>query len=344
MSLRAGLHRHITQPPVSRTLNIIADPIFTQANHALKSACQRYRRAGGKKPAHKQSISDEDRAKINSYLLNWKSSPVTLQQAVWFVLCLQFGRRGREGWRELKTTSFCIRTDERNKRYVTESSTEISKNHQGTGRYSGLEFDEGARMYECSEALNPVEVYEFYTSKLDPSSPCLFQQTVKHPSQQQWYTGRCMGKNTLNNIMPTISAAAGTSVRYTNHCVRATTVNLLADKDVDTRTIKSITKHKAAASLESYLGSTKPPQKRICSEILSRAFQESTANPHLSDISDNELVTAADFAMSSLAETPNQREHHVPHTRPFDAAQRLGFSMNGNPTFVNCTFNITPKN
>ena len=35
-------------------------------------------------------------------------TPARLQQYVWFNLCYHFGRRGREGWRELSKISYEI--------------------------------------------------------------------------------------------------------------------------------------------------------------------------------------------------------------------------------------------
>ena len=85
------------------------------------------------KPKHKQFIESGDMEKLSKYFIEgqngdgvWKD-PEKLIEFVWFSLCYNFGRRGREGWRELTKQSFEIKCDDMGSRYVTEKLTEQTK-------------------------------------------------------------------------------------------------------------------------------------------------------------------------------------------------------------------------
>ncbi|CAC5418138.1 unnamed protein product [Mytilus coruscus] len=69
-------------------------------------------------------------------------------------------------------------------------------------------------------------------------------------------------------MMVDISKSAGLSHVYTNHCVRATTVTVLARSGIPKTDIMKITGHKSEASLESYCRDSSEKQKRQYSAIL----------------------------------------------------------------------------
>ncbi|MGH0135800.1 UNVERIFIED_CONTAM: hypothetical protein FKN15_069360 [Acipenser sinensis] len=89
-------------------------------------------------------------------------------------------------------------------------------------------------------------------------------------TQPIWYTCKPLGKNMIGNVMATLSEKAMLSKRYTNHCIRATTVQLLSDSGLETREIMSVTGHCNEGSIRSYWTanqqerhdwSTTPPSK-----------------------------------------------------------------------------------
>ena len=98
--IRAAIHRTITGQPISRSINILKDVEFTQANKMFEVVCKSYYKRGNPKPQHKNPIEVGDMEKLNSYFSN--DCPDKLQVFVWFNLCYYLGRRGREGWRELR--------------------------------------------------------------------------------------------------------------------------------------------------------------------------------------------------------------------------------------------------
>lgn len=75
--------------------------------------------------------------------------------------------------------------------------------------------------------------------------------------------------------MKIMSQNAGIEPRLTNHCVRATSVTVLSDSNIEVRHIKSVTGHKSDQSIESYIVRPSFRQKENMSNILSSFINES---------------------------------------------------------------------
>lgn len=71
-----------------------------------------FRKTHNAKLKHKWSIEDGDMKKLSNYFAQNISSTSVLQNFVWFSLCYNFGRRGREGWREMTKFSFVFHLDD----------------------------------------------------------------------------------------------------------------------------------------------------------------------------------------------------------------------------------------
>ena len=148
-----------------------------------------------------------DKLLINVYFGQCLSDPVKLQEYVWFSLCLQFGRRGHEGWRAMQKDYFVADTDSDGKRFIGTLSTESTKNIPGGNKQSDQDYSD-TRMYEVSGSrLCPVQAYEVYRSKLHPDNPCLFAKAKKNFTLDSsiWYTKEVLWKNTIGDIIKGIS-------------------------------------------------------------------------------------------------------------------------------------------
>ena len=100
INLRASIQRHISSPPYNRTLNIMKDRDFIPANHVLQGVLKTNRLQGRDKTQHKKPLEAEDMSRIDEVLD--LSSPTGLQMRVFVDIMMHFGRRGREGLRDLK--------------------------------------------------------------------------------------------------------------------------------------------------------------------------------------------------------------------------------------------------
>ena len=82
------------------------------------------------------------------------------------------------------------------------------------------------------------------------------QETAKAraltPTTAGTYRNSPLGDTSLNNMMKDMSKRAGIQPYLTNHCLRATSVTILSDRDCEVRHIKAVTGHKSDSSIESY--------------------------------------------------------------------------------------------
>lgn len=272
--IRAALHRAIRAPPYNRAINIVGDAAFNSANVMFTTKCKQYVKNGNQKPKHKPAIVDSDLKLLGIYFQGWMKDPVILQEYVWFSLCFNFGRRGREGWAEMTKDSFDIETDNEGNRFVKESKTEKTKNHQGGSEQSKQDYSTRA-MYGT-----PVDVFDFFLDKLHPNCARLFQQPLKsYNKEDSWFTSRPVGKNALSNMMQTISRKSGLSQTYTCHSVRASMITTLFHAGVSPHIITQMTKHRNESSLKHYVDGMSKEQNMACNTILQDALGAHEENP-----------------------------------------------------------------
>ena len=82
-------------------------------------------------------------------------------------------------------------------------------------------------------------------------------------------------------MMRAMSVAAESTPHLTNHRVRATSVTVLSDNNVEARHIKTVTGHKSTTSIESYSDRASLQQKENMSNILSRFVSGADNNSQL---------------------------------------------------------------
>lgn len=128
-------------------------------------------------------------------------------------------------------------------------------------------------MYFAGTHMCPVKTYDLYTSRLDPRQPRLWQTPKIGVSwnDEIWYTVQPMGKTKIQDLMPTLYQEARLSKRYTNHCICATTVNILG-RQFATRKVMRWTGHKSEDSIKSYAHKTSKEEKKEMSGCLDTAI------------------------------------------------------------------------
>ena len=248
------------------------------ANRMFVAKCKLYVKSGCKKPQHKPAIGTGDMNKLSGYFNQWDKNPEVLVEAVWFMLCFHFGRRGREGWTNMTMDTFKIQVDSEGISFLTPAQTETTKNHQGGYKQSDVEYTD-QRMYGPG-----VNIYQFYMSKRNPKCSRLFQTPLKNfqisdackstdsTMVDLWYKNEAMGKCTLGTIMQRISKKSGLSQVYTCHSVRVSTITTLFQAGIPCQQIMRITNHKRETSLKPYIEDTTEAQKRHNSSILANSL------------------------------------------------------------------------
>ena len=112
----------------------------------------------------------------------------------------------------------------------------------------------------------PKKSFMKYKGHLNSKCNRLFQRPSKADNSCYWYCNAPLGRNSIGDIMSTISTKAGLSQRYTNHSLRATTVHILDSNAPSGHYITNITDHKSESWLKIYTGYTTPNIKQKMSE------------------------------------------------------------------------------
>jgi len=269
VSIRSGINRHLTSPPHNRQINIMHDRDFMSANHVFAGVLREFKLEGKDQTEHKSSILPGDMQKMYATQVLGSSTPLALQRKVFVELMLHFGRRGREGLRDLTKTSFNIKCDDNDVEYVTMAYNELDKNHQ---KLLSNEPEKAQIMYaQKNDPLCPILSFRKYISKLNPNCDAFFQRPKQkfHENDAVWYENKPVGVNTIGNIMKGISTDAGLSQMYTNHCLRATCATVLAKAGVEARDICAVTGHHNETSLKSYISGPDLQKRNEMSTVLS---------------------------------------------------------------------------
>ena len=216
------------------------------------------------------AIEQDDVNKMYSSETLSNTSPQSLLNKVFFEIQLHFGRRGKEGLRELTKTSFTINKDADGKEYAKLSFNAKQKNHQGDRQEDvGVE----QRMYaHPDDDKCPIYSLKKYINKLNPNCDAFFQRPLSHFTDDSsvWYSNKAIGHNQLGRMMKIISTQAKLSKEYSNHCIRATTVTVLNRNGMDPHQIRHITGHRRVESLAPYINQLSTSQKQSASNALHR--------------------------------------------------------------------------
>ena len=272
LGLRHAIERYLNDPPLNKGLKLSSDARFKTSNEMLNAQLVNLKRLGKENVKHKPAIEQEDLAKLKSSKVMALTNPLSLSllRNVWFHVVLFFCRRGREGQRNLKKSSFKFEVDATGRKYVTMSHDEASKNHPG-GVNDVPSYEKLARMYETDSVNDGYKAMVLYKSKLSECE-AFFQYPKRGWSDEDtmWYEARPLGVNKLDNMMKEISEAAALSKPYTNHSVRATAITLWSNEGIPNRHIMAISGHRNEQSLINYNSQPSAAQLRTCSDVLSR--------------------------------------------------------------------------
>lgn len=122
----------------------------------------------------------------------------------------------------------------------------------------------------------PVESFVYYRSKLNPLQSSLWQRPKKIVKETDviWYDNSPLGKNTLGNMLKSMSTMYNLSTVYTNHCLRATCITTLDLNGFEARQIMNISGHKSETSLKNYSHHVSESVKRKMSHALSNSHTD----------------------------------------------------------------------
>ena len=325
LGFRHSFERYLNAPPFNRSLKLSSDPRFKRSNEMLNAQIISLKRQGKENVNHKPAIEHEDLTKLKTSQAIALTNPFSLLRNVWFHVVLFFCRRGREGQRQLKKSSFRFEADASGRRFITMAHDEATKNHPG-GVSDVPSNEKLARMYETSEENDGYKAMKFYIARLNPKNDAFFN--IRRSS------GSTMMKfGTMQNqsVSTSISEAAKLSKVYTNHSVRATAITLWSNAGIQNRHIMAISGHRSEQSLAHYNTRPSTSQLQRCSEVLSRSLtaespvSSGTAINTHSQIQEQIEMTAATTSSSyvgSLFNNCTVQQAHVHVTFGSDFSQR----------------------
>ena len=175
-----------------------------------------------------------------------------LQDEIIFNIIYHFGLRGRENLRNLKHSTFEVKTDNSGSKYVCVAVPMMKKNVKASLNCKEYTDHRQARMYELvDERACPVQAflrYKSYFEDANPETP-LFLKVNKDETS---FTKQVIGKCTLGDFMKNLSKKLNLQTMYTNHCIRVTVVTVLKEQQVADKDVMLITGHKNSRSIERY--------------------------------------------------------------------------------------------
>ena len=199
-SLRFSLQRHFLE---NHQIDIIENECLQEANLVFKNVLKNAKSAGKGDTTHYPEIEPEDLAKLhNSFDVE---NPVGLQEFCWFVIMFYLIRRGRENVRQMTKNTFKISKDASGKRFIFQTTSEITKNHNENDKNEDTNGE--GRIYETGTKKCPVACFEKYLKVLNPNIDALWQRPRARMSLQKniWYCNVPLGEKTLGNMLPMMS-------------------------------------------------------------------------------------------------------------------------------------------
>lgn len=291
-NIRSSLNRHLSLPPFNGSWDLMHDAEFKAANRVFTGNIRLQKEQGLDKSSHRTPVSQEHMQQIydNYFVPHWSNDPKCLQHKIFFDLVYFMGRRGKEKLRELKKEWFVFKKDGAGAEYVELIINEATKKSKGD---DNNELKDKSVMFAQKDPDRcPVYTMKFYLSKLT-DLPWLFQQpnpNYRLP-KDRWYKKSPVGINMIGKYLSEISEKAGLSARYTNHCIRSSTVNAMKKGKHQAIEIAHHIKQKNVNSLESYMKRPTLKDKKKYAKSLSKYVEEPPSN---SDES-SEASDAEDF-------------------------------------------------
>jgi hypothetical protein len=140
----------------------------------------------------------------------------------------------------MTVNTFVVKTDGNGRKFVEQYISEKDKNHGVDDKIDDTTGE--GRMYGTGGDMCPVQSYEKYLSKLPNDTIDLWLRPLDsfYEEDDVWYYKAPLGKNTLGKMMSDISAIAGLSVLYTNHCIRTTNLTEVDNAGIEARHIMRV--------------------------------------------------------------------------------------------------------
>ena len=105
-------------------------------------------------------------------------------------------------------------------------------------------------MMSSDDEKCPVKCFKLYISMLNRENEFLWQKALDGRNEKYYSKSKC-GHNKIAKFMKEISEHSNLSKKYTNHCIRATSITILGSihSDID---VTAVSGHKSISGLQPY--------------------------------------------------------------------------------------------
>lgn len=342
--MRAAVNRYLNESVVDRKVNIITDKDFNASNNALMAKIAKYIKTNTNSEKSGYQAIDENDLKLLSKYFD-RSTPQVLQHEVFYVIVYHFGYRGREWLRGITKHSLKLHTDPNGREFFDLVKTDAEKNVKASTNRRHFESIKTILMYSTPETPEkcPVFATKLYLSKLPDGNDTLFPKPCLSFGNESYYRKLVLGKNTLNEMMKTISIHAKLSEHYTNHCIRCTVVSELNNKGYTISEIQTVTGQKRAESVQRYIKRTTQTKKQKMSNDLSNSLHGSgDIQTEVRNIGNSTIACASGSGGNLQNQQREMPIHSESHTNVHvSTSDRQTPSIFQDCSFSNCNFYVS---
>ena len=270
INLCSGINQHLCGTDYQKTLDLMQDQEFMQANKVFTGRMRDNKEKGLDVSQPREAIDQQDMEKLfNEYFkigIQNGNTQVLLHK-VFFDVIYYTGRRGKEGLRELTKYSIDIKVGPDEKEFIQINFNEKTKKNQGNSTStSATSLHNNHHIISAIDGpLCPVTSFKTYMSLLHDKQDAFFQYPAK---DLKMFTMMCVSKNSLGSMTSEISKKASLSKIYTNHQIRKTTATAMKRSEYDLNSISHVTTHKNLDSLKHYLDVPSHSEKHGYNEAL----------------------------------------------------------------------------
>ena len=340
-----GLKRYLDN--ARYPVNICKSDIFELCREVIAAKRKSIKKqGGGSRPRATRELSDEEEDTLWKEKYFSDESPISLRNAMWWLLSLHFGFRANNEQGQLKWGDVELGYDNvEGKEFLKWKLERRTKTRNGKSGEKPRVYPTVA--YATKDARCPVKYYKIYRERRpfdarEATSPFFLAIDHKHWNMGKiWFSKFPAGVNKINEVLRVAKKEFGFEGNISNHSVRKTSIGRLLDAGVSDVFVAQQHGMKNTDSLKSY---KVPGQKHKVqmSNILSR--QEPDSRPTDRGRSERNVQQ---LAPSSTIVRPEQipPSHLEPESRPTQPSSQATISsmISSAGSFSqlkDCTFNF----
>ncbi|CAC5377808.1 unnamed protein product [Mytilus coruscus] len=260
-SIQGSINRHLTEKHCN--IDLIKDKEFKHSRDVLMSKRKLLRQNGkGNKQKKTEPLTKEEIDILYQKKLLGAANPRALTNTVFLNNSMFFGMRSRLEHQNLRWGDIDLKTTSAGEKYLefTERATKTRSGATSDARAFSPKMFENKGDPRC-----PVSLYLMYAGKRPEkmkADDSKFYVGINNKGYgDEWFINQPMGKNTLSNIIKSMTDEAGIQGRKVNHSARKTGITTLIHAGVQNTLVQQHSGHKSLSSINNYSSASFQQQK-----------------------------------------------------------------------------------